>query len=70
MLNKIKATKKKLKSLSKKLIVTKVPTLKDKELKLNADLSKKSVTVSAKDFEGEVTLKFEIEAKSVRKPKL
>ncbi len=56
MLNKIKATKKKLKQLSKKLIVTKVPTLKDKELNLNADLSKKSVTVSAKDFEGEVTL--------------
>ncbi|QQH49157.1 hypothetical protein HYD74_03755 [Mycoplasmopsis bovis] len=52
--------------LSKKLIVAKVPTLKDKELKLNADLSKKSVTVSAKDFEGEVTLKFEIEAKSVQ----
>ncbi|MEI7133125.1 hypothetical protein ACO1HI_04215, partial [Mycoplasmopsis bovis] len=48
----------------KKAIVTKVPTLKDKELKLNADLSNKSVTVSAKDFEGEVTLKFEIEAKS------
>ncbi|QQH49158.1 hypothetical protein HYD74_03760 [Mycoplasmopsis bovis] len=64
MLNKIKATRKKLKLLSKKLIVAKVPTLKDKELKLNADLSKKSVTVSAKDFEGEVTLKFEIEAKS------
>ncbi len=48
----------------KEAIVAKVPTLKDKELKLNADLSKKSVTVSAKDFEGEVTLKFEIEAKS------
>ncbi len=69
MLNKIKATKKKLKQLSKKLLYTKVPTLKDKELKLNADLSKKSVTVSAKDFEGEVTLKFEIEAKSVDKTK-
>nr|WP_307906781.1 hypothetical protein [Mycoplasmopsis bovis] len=40
----------------KEAIVAKVPTLKDKELKLNADLSKKSVTVSAKDFEGEVTL--------------
>nr|WP_307917728.1 hypothetical protein [Mycoplasmopsis bovis] len=66
MLNKIKATKKKLKSAIKEAIVTKVPTLKDKELKLNADLSKKSVTVSAKDFEGEVTLKFEIEAKSVK----
>ncbi|QQH35274.1 hypothetical protein HYD93_03920 [Mycoplasmopsis bovis] len=32
----------------KEAIVTKVPTLKDKELNLNADLSKKSVTVSAK----------------------
>ncbi|QQH28152.1 hypothetical protein HYE03_03930 [Mycoplasmopsis bovis] len=64
MLNKIKATKKKLKTAIKEAIVAKVPTLKDKELKLNADLSKKSVTVSAKDFEGEVTLKFEIEAKS------
>ncbi|QQH84358.1 hypothetical protein HYD42_03905 [Mycoplasmopsis bovis] len=48
MLNKIKATKKKLKQLIKEAIVTKVPTLKDKELNLNADLSKKSVTVSAK----------------------
>nr|WP_307918340.1 hypothetical protein [Mycoplasmopsis bovis] len=64
MLNKIKATRKKLKLAIKEAIVAKVPTLKDKELKLNADLSKKSVTVSAKDFEGEVTLKFEIEAKS------
>nr|WP_307908804.1 hypothetical protein [Mycoplasmopsis bovis] len=45
-------------------MLPKVPTLKDKELKLNADLSNKSLTVSAKDFEGEVTLKFEIEAKS------
>nr|WP_307938831.1 hypothetical protein [Mycoplasmopsis bovis] len=59
-----------MKQLSKKLLLAKVPTLKDKELKLNADLSNKSVTVSAKDFEGEVTLKFEIEAKSVAKPKL
>ncbi len=67
--NKIKATKKKLKPAIKEAIVTKVPTLKDKELKLNADLSKKSVTVSAKDFEGEITLKFEIEAKSVDKTK-
>ncbi|QQH34564.1 hypothetical protein HYD96_03840 [Mycoplasmopsis bovis] len=70
MLNKIKATKKKLKTAIKEAIVAKVPTLKDKELKLNADLSKKSVTVSAKDFEGEITLKFEIETKSVAKPKL
>ncbi|QQH54722.1 hypothetical protein HYD68_03715 [Mycoplasmopsis bovis] len=46
MLNKIKANKEKIEAkLSKKLLVTKVPTLKDKELKLNADLSKKSVTV-------------------------
>nr|WP_307926935.1 hypothetical protein [Mycoplasmopsis bovis] len=59
-----------MKPAIKEAIVAKVPTLKDKELKLNADLSKKSVTVSAKDFEGEVTLKFEIEAKSVAKPKL
>ncbi len=66
MLNKIKATKKKLKAAIKEAIVAKVPTLKDKELKLNADLSKKSVTVSAKDFEGEVTLKFEIETKSAK----
>ncbi|QQH19884.1 hypothetical protein HYE44_03715 [Mycoplasmopsis bovis] len=70
MLNKIKATKKKLKAAIKEAIVAKVPTLKDKELNLNADLSKKSVTVSAKGFEGEITLKFEIEAKSVAKPKL
>nr|WP_307906782.1 hypothetical protein [Mycoplasmopsis bovis]QQH18915.1 hypothetical protein HYE49_03765 [Mycoplasmopsis bovis] len=59
-----------MKTAIKEAIVAKVPTLKDKELKLNADLSKKSVTVSAKDFEGEITLKFEIEAKSVAKPKL
>ncbi|QQH24919.1 hypothetical protein HYE19_03775 [Mycoplasmopsis bovis] len=65
-----KSNKEKIEAAIKEAIVTKVPTLKDKELKLNADLSKKSVTVSAKDFEGEVTLKFEIEAKSVAKPKL
>ncbi|QQH60470.1 hypothetical protein HYD63_03735 [Mycoplasmopsis bovis] len=64
MLNKIKATKKKLKQLSKKLLLQKFQHLKDKELNLNADLSKKSVTVSAKDFQGEVTLKFEIETQS------
>ncbi|WP_233090938.1 hypothetical protein [Mycoplasmopsis bovis] len=64
-----KSNKEKIEAAIKEAIVTKVPTLKDKELKLNADLSKKSVTVSAKDFEGEVTLKFEIEAKSVAKPK-
>nr|WP_307919698.1 hypothetical protein [Mycoplasmopsis bovis] len=56
-----KSNKEKIEVAIKEAIVTKVPTLKDKELKLNADLSKKSVTVSAKDFEGEVTLKFEIE---------
>ncbi|WP_257536376.1 variable surface lipoprotein [Mycoplasmopsis bovis] len=66
-----KSNKEKIEVAIKEAIVTKVPTLKDKELKLNADLSKKSVTVSAKDFEGEVTLKFEIEAKSsISKPKL
>ncbi len=65
-----KSNKEKIEAAIKEAIVTKVPTLKDKELNLNADLSKKSVTVSAKDFEGEVTLKFEIEAKSVAKPKL
>ncbi|QQH21765.1 hypothetical protein HYE35_03990 [Mycoplasmopsis bovis] len=53
-----------MKTAIKEAIVAKVPTLKDKELKLNADLSKKSVTVSAKGFEGEVTLKFEIETNS------
>nr|WP_307915864.1 hypothetical protein [Mycoplasmopsis bovis] len=41
MLNKIKATKKNWNSYQR-TIVTKVPTLKDKELNLNADLSKKS----------------------------
>ncbi len=65
-----KSNKEKIEAAIKEAIVTKVPTLKDKELKLNADLSKKSVTVSAKGFEGEVTLKFEIETKSVAKPKL
>ncbi|QQH48759.1 hypothetical protein HYD76_03895 [Mycoplasmopsis bovis] len=39
-----------MKPLSKKLLLQKFQHLKDKELKLNADLSKKSVTVSAKDF--------------------
>nr|WP_307926951.1 hypothetical protein [Mycoplasmopsis bovis] len=53
-----------MKQLSKKLLLQKFQTLKDKELNLNADLSKKSVTVSAKGFEGEVTLKFEIETNS------
>ncbi|QQH49623.1 hypothetical protein HYD71_03845 [Mycoplasmopsis bovis] len=49
MLNKIKATKEKIETAIKEAIVTKVPKhLKDKELNLNADLSKKSVTVSAK----------------------
>ncbi|QQH37198.1 hypothetical protein HYD85_03840 [Mycoplasmopsis bovis] len=62
-----KSNKEKIEVAIKEAIVTKVPTLKDKELKLNADLSKKSVTVSAKDFEGEVTLKFEIETKSENK---
>nr|WP_307939536.1 hypothetical protein [Mycoplasmopsis bovis] len=47
MLNKIKANKEKIEAAIKEAIVTKVPTLKDKELKLNADLSKKSVTVSS-----------------------
>ncbi|QQH60668.1 hypothetical protein HYD61_03925 [Mycoplasmopsis bovis] len=65
MLNKIKATKKKLNRYQRSYC-SKVPTLKDKELNLNADLSKKSVTVSAKDFEGEVTLKFEIETQSAK----
>ncbi|QQH24677.1 hypothetical protein HYE20_03750 [Mycoplasmopsis bovis] len=55
-----KSNKEKIETAIKEAIVTKVPTLKDKELKLNADLSKKSVTF-CKDFEGEVTLKFEIE---------
>ncbi|QQH49622.1 hypothetical protein HYD71_03840 [Mycoplasmopsis bovis] len=58
-----------MKQLSKKLIVTKVPTLKDKELNLNADLSKKSVTVSAKGFEGEVTsLNLRFETQSAENP--
>ncbi|MGN3914983.1 variable surface lipoprotein [Mycoplasmopsis bovis] len=65
-----KSNKEKIETAIKEAIVTKVPTLKDKELNLNADLSKKSVTVSAKGFEGEVTLKFEIETQSVAKPKL
>nr|WP_307925917.1 hypothetical protein [Mycoplasmopsis bovis] len=34
MLNKIKATKKKLKQAIKEAIVTKVPTLKDKAIKI------------------------------------
>nr|WP_307911839.1 variable surface lipoprotein [Mycoplasmopsis bovis] len=42
-----KSNKEKMKSYQRSYC-TKVPTLKDKELKLNADLSKKSVTVSAK----------------------
>nr|WP_307918912.1 hypothetical protein [Mycoplasmopsis bovis] len=52
--------------------MTKVPTLKDKELKLNADLSKKSVTKYSwlKISKVKITLKFEIEAKfSKTKPK-
>ncbi|QQH66191.1 hypothetical protein HYD58_03875 [Mycoplasmopsis bovis] len=65
MLNKIKATRKNWNSYQRSYC-TKVPTLKDKELNLNADLSKKSVTVSAKGFEGEVTLKFEIETQSAK----
>ncbi|MCE6115560.1 variable surface lipoprotein [Mycoplasmopsis agalactiae] len=55
-----KNNKEKVEAAIKDAIVKKVPTLKDKELKLNAELSKKSVTVSAKDFEGEVTLKFDV----------
>nr|WP_307924431.1 variable surface lipoprotein [Mycoplasmopsis bovis] len=43
-----KSNKEKIEAAIKEAIVAKVPTLKDKELKLNADLSKKSVTVSAK----------------------
>ncbi len=65
-----KSNKEKIETAIKEAIVTKVPTLKDKELNLNADLSKKSVTDLLKDFEGEVTLKFEIETQSVAKPKL
>nr|WP_307920707.1 hypothetical protein [Mycoplasmopsis bovis] len=42
-----KSNKEKIEAAIKEAIVTKVPTLKDKELKLNADLSKKSVTVSS-----------------------
>ncbi|QQH20502.1 hypothetical protein HYE42_03900 [Mycoplasmopsis bovis] len=56
MLKQDKSNKEKIETAIKEAIVTKVPTLKDKELNLNADLSKKSVTVSAKGFEGEVTL--------------
>ncbi|WP_429997396.1 variable surface lipoprotein, partial [Mycoplasmopsis bovis] len=41
-----KSNKEKIETAIKEAIVTKVPTLKDKELNLNADLSKKSVTVS------------------------
>ncbi len=63
-----KSNKEKIETAIKEAIVTKVPTLKDKELNLNADLSKKSVTVSAKGFEGEVTLKFEIETQSAENP--
>nr|WP_307938001.1 variable surface lipoprotein [Mycoplasmopsis bovis] len=55
-----KSNKEKIETAIKEAIVTKVPTLKDKELNLNADLSKKSVTVLLKTS-SEVTLKFEIE---------
>ncbi|QQH61078.1 hypothetical protein HYD59_03960 [Mycoplasmopsis bovis] len=68
MLNKIKATKKKLKSYQRSYC-TKVPTLKDKELNLNADLSKKSVMFLLKVRRWSY-LKFEIETQSGRKPKL
>nr|WP_307928735.1 variable surface lipoprotein [Mycoplasmopsis bovis] len=63
-----KSNKEKIETAIKEAIVTKVPTLKDKELNLNADLSKKSVTVSAKDFEGEITLKFELKTQSAENP--
>ncbi|QQH36732.1 hypothetical protein HYD87_04005 [Mycoplasmopsis bovis] len=65
MLNKIKATKKNWNSYQRSYCY-KSSNTKSKELNLNADLSKKSVTVSAKGFEGEVTLKFEIETKSAK----
>ncbi|QQH24926.1 hypothetical protein HYE19_03860 [Mycoplasmopsis bovis] len=56
MLNKIKATKKKLKLAIKEAIVTKVPTLKDKELNLNAWFKQeKRNCFLLKASEGEVT---------------
>nr|WP_307927976.1 hypothetical protein [Mycoplasmopsis bovis] len=64
MLNKIKATKKKLKPLSKKLLLQKFQP-KRQGIKIKRWFKQQKLTVSAKDFEGEVTLKFEIEAKSV-----
>nr|WP_307919877.1 hypothetical protein [Mycoplasmopsis bovis] len=51
-----KSNKEKIETAIKEAIVAKVPTLKDKELNLNADLSKKSVTVSAKDFKVKLLL--------------
>ncbi|UUM25492.1 variable surface lipoprotein [Mycoplasmopsis agalactiae] len=59
-----KDKKEKVEEAIKTALVAKVTTLKGKDLKLKADLSKNSVVVSSNDFEGEVTLKFEIEAKS------
>ncbi|QQH84359.1 hypothetical protein HYD42_03910 [Mycoplasmopsis bovis] len=70
MLNKIKATKKKFETAIKEAIVTKVPTLKDKELNLNAWFKQeKRNCFWLKASEGEVTLKFEIETQSVVKTK-
>nr|WP_233751907.1 variable surface lipoprotein [Mycoplasmopsis agalactiae] len=65
-----KDKKEKVEEAIKTALVAKVTTLKGKDLKLKADLSKNSVVVSSNDFEGEVTLKFEVETSSVAKAKL
>ncbi|QQH26927.1 hypothetical protein HYE09_03895 [Mycoplasmopsis bovis] len=69
MLNKVKATKKKLTAI-KEAIVTKVPTLKDKELTIKRWFKQEKRNCFCKDFEGELPLTLKIEAKSVAKPKL
>nr|WP_307927974.1 hypothetical protein [Mycoplasmopsis bovis] len=56
MLNQDKSNKEKIEAAIKEAIVTKVPTLKDKELTIKRWLSKKSVTVSAKDFKVKLPL--------------
>ncbi|WP_233742232.1 variable surface lipoprotein [Mycoplasmopsis agalactiae] len=65
-----KDKKEKVEEAIKTALVAKVTTLKGKDLKLKADLSKNSVVVSSNDFEGEVTLKFEVETSSGAKAKL
>ncbi|CAL59405.1 Variable surface lipoprotein V (VpmaVprecursor) [Mycoplasmopsis agalactiae PG2] len=65
-----KDKKEKVEEAIKTALVAKVTTLKGKDLKLKADLSKNNVVVSSNDFEGEVTLKFEVETSSGAKAKL